>query len=525
MTRGAASYFFMRTIHRTLLLLLALWLILGNIPANGQAYFNKRYANLNTGSQLGFVSAIENDSGYVAYGTAINYPSVGLQALALYFLNPDGEVRRTRHYIMEGANSAFAGSLHQLPDGGYVFAAQSISQVFPFPGSTVLLRVSAIGDTLWTRRWQRNRGEDALSMCVLHDGGFAIVGSVAVGASSSDGVDFVLTRTDANGNTLWWQTYDYLFRDVCYSIVPTPDGGFLLGGLSYDQQRYQSFLVKTDSLGGEQWRRTFGSVAFDYGVASVAALHDGSYAVGIPTGTGGTPGPLARLRSIIYKLDAQGQTIWQRACGPSRQSSEIYALHELPDGSLVAAGQQVDDTAPLMPEGTVFKLCPDGDSLWFRTYKILAGPNSHNYLSDLRPTSDGGFVAAGYLFANPPDTGSSDGWVFRLDSAGHLLAGGPPVARRCQLVGVDAPQAAGTGVEVWPNPATDGYFTLHLPQKAGPASLTLADAHGRTVWSGQASGTQSGTTRLDLSRYPAGLYLLRVGWPDGRTSHHRLARP
>ncbi len=468
--------------HRLVFLLLLVgWLVTGAGPANGQAYFSTRYTGTIAGSTLGFTSVIETDSGYVCLGSAYDYPTTGSSAVALYFLNPDGGLRRTRYYVFASANPGFAGSLHQVADGGYVFAAQTTLPVFPRGGSTLLLRVSAAGDTLWTRRWKRTRGEDALSMCVLPDGGFAVVGSMAMGASSNDGVDFVLTRTDANGDTVWRQTYNNLFQDYGYNVASTPDGGFLLGGFSYDRQQHDSFVVKTDSLGAEQWRRTFDSGGLDDGLATVAALSDGNYAVGIPTGTGGQPGtPSAQFRPTIYKLDAQGQTLWQRRCGPSRPYSEMHALHELPDGSLVAAGQQVDDTAPLMPEGTVFKLCPDGDSLWFRTYKILAGPNSHNYLSDLRPTSDGGFVAAGYLFANPPDTGSSDGWVFRLDSAGHLLAGGPPVARRCQLVGVDAPQAAGTGVEVWPNPATTGVYVRVAADRLQPAGeIRFYDALGR----------------------------------------------
>ncbi len=479
MTRGAASYFFMGTMHRILFLLLIGWLGASNEPANGQAYFNKRYANPIVGEPLGFGSVAPTGSGYVAAGDATNFPTPGLTSLALYFLDSTGQQRRTR--FVPDANIGAANSVYQLADGGYIVAAQRISPVFPFPGVTLLCRFTPAGDTLWTRRWRRARAEDALSMCVLPDGGFAVAGALAVGANSSAGIDFLLTRTDANGNIRWWQAYNNLLQDVCYSIAPTPDGGFLIGGYSYDRQQYDAFVVKTDSLGTEQWRRTFGAGALDDGIACVTALRDGNYAVGVSIGTGGTPGtPWVLRRSTIYKLDAQGQILWQRAYGPSREVSGVYSLHELPDGSLVAAGQQADGTAAQSVEAIALKLCPDGDSLWLRSYKMVSGPNSNNYLRDLRPTADGGFVAGGFIHPSMPDTGRGSGWVFRLDSAGHLLAGGPPVARRCQLVGVDAPRPVGTGVEVWPNPATTGVYVRVAADRPQPAGeIRFYDALGR----------------------------------------------
>ncbi|MBC7447360.1 MAG: T9SS type A sorting domain-containing protein [Hymenobacteraceae bacterium] len=396
-----------------------------------------------------------------------------------------------------------------------------MSVTFPITRSMMLWRFTAAGDTLWTRQWYRGEGETAHSLCILPDGGFALIGAIATGLANGAAVELSLTRTDSAGNLLWWRTYDNLLQNKGFTISVCPDGGFLLGGYSYDLSQTDSFVVKTDSLGNVEWQRSFGSPTQDDGGTTVLALRDGTYLAIADVGTRVVNSDQLR-RHIVYHLDSAGRTLSARRYGPEGTANELYAAHELADGSVILAGQQSRPDGSRRPEALVLKLCPDGEEVWSRTYRLLDGPDSHNYLRDLRRTADGGFVAAGFLFAFPPDTGTTTtGWVFRLDSAGYVQAGGTPPPVRCRPVGLPAPAegAPASGVAVWPNPASDGRFAVRASRPG--ARYVVADALGRVVAAGALAG---GETPLDLRAQPAGVYVLRLSWPDGRAVRRRLVR-
>ncbi|MCC2545192.1 T9SS type A sorting domain-containing protein [Hymenobacter sp. BT175] len=68
--------------------------------------------------------------------------------------------------------------------------------------------------------------------------------------------------------------------------------------------------------------------------------------------------------------------------------------------------------------------------------------------------------------------------------------------------------ALAAGLEVFPNPSTDGVFTLRMRTGAATGDAILLDALGREVFRQTVSG--AGPTVLDLSRQPAGVYMLRL---------------
>jgi hypothetical protein len=74
--------------------------------------------------------------------------------------------------------------------------------------------------------------------------------------------------------------------------------------------------------------------------------------------------------------------------------------------------------------------------------------------------------------------------------------------------------SSASGVTVYPNP-TRGSFTARWSE-SGPATLTLMDVQGRTLW--QTTGATSGTP-VRLSGYAAGVYVLTV---ETETESHRV---
>jgi len=490
------------------------------LPVQAQTYFQERVPHNGQQSYVG--SMMPTDSGYVTMGSARD-PVARTFSMLIRWLDPQGTLLRAREYTRPGYTygAAEGDNLMMLPDGGFVVSAGC----HPPSGDsyTMLWRFNAQGDTLWTRSYPLGVPTFAFSNCATADGGFAITGEI-LPANGQQHV--LLLRTDSAGNMLWYRQYHSRPFNMGYSVRATADGGFLLGGYTYDAgfRNADTYVIKTDSVGTSQWQRTLGARSLNDLVGRVRSLADGNYAV---LSTIGKPsiGGFEQGRFIVYKLSGQGQTMWQREIGPTRTSTDAYALLELPDGSLVGAGQDGDPTGATprgnsFPQGAMFKLCPNGDSLWYRNYKLLLGGNSHHYLRCLRPTADSGFVAGGYLFANPPDVGTSDGWVFKTNQYGQVNPGTLPPMITCQPMGLSPePGAAEELVSVYPNPSATGRFTVELT--AGMATITVTDALGRQVLH---LTTHEPETTLDLSRQPAGLYLLRLMWPDGRSLTRKLLR-
>jgi len=496
------------------LLLFFLW----RLPAFAQGYFNERYTNSNSGYQSGLTNIVPLDSGgYLGFGQADNYPYLGSKVLQLRWLDAQGQQTQLRYFGQPGRlhYSTFDAGLMVVP-GGYALAG-SVS-LNNGENQATLWRFSSQGDSLWYHQY--DSATIATSACRTLDGGYMIVGNVVTSFNPVDG-DVMLLRTDSLGNKQWLRHFGMGFSDEGYSIAPTPDGGFLVGGVvTYQTASTNSdaFVYKLDSLGNEQWHHTYGGSRED-NWSKVRVLSDGNYLVAMSLWQAVING-YHQYRTLVVKLTPQGQELWRRYVGPTRKNQVLFSLLELADGSVVIAGSHSDPTGaqPVgngYPEGFAFKLCADGDSVWFRSYKKLSGSRSHNYLRDFRLAPDGGFIGAGFLFAVAPDTGSNDSWAFKVDAHGYLQPGGTPPMVPCAPLGI-APPASAVLVDLWPNPTPDGHFTL----EAEPgATLTITDALGRTI--STTSNLAPGTSHL-LPR--PGLYLLRLTWPDGRSTTHKLLR-
>ncbi len=392
----------------------------------------------------------------------------------------------------------------------------------------MLWRFNALGDTLWTRTYVAPDPTIAYGMCRTLDGGYALVGTTLRRRPTGDQYQqAMLLRVDSAGTLLWRRYYGNQDETTTYFVTATPDGGFLLSGYARTPlfaPHSSSYLLKVNAAGTPLWQKLVGDSTVINGAGPVLVTRDGNYLLpaieGQPFIYNYRRGPQS-----LYKFTPAGQLLWHRTLGPTRTIPAALAAVELADGAVVVAGQQNDtiDRRVGVTEAFAYKVCADGDSVWFRTYRYLNGPRSDNYFSGFCAAPNGGFLGTGYLFATPPDTGTSDGWAFRIDSMGYLMAGGAPPARVCpRPTGVGLPGGAteAAAVSVYPNPSATGVFTL---AGAGGAEAVVTDALGRVVRR-QSVAAGTGPAPLDLSGAPPGVYLLRLRWGDGRAVTFKLLR-
>lgn len=92
------------------------------------------------------------------------------------------------------------------------------------------------------------------------------------------------------------------------------------------------------------------------------------------------------------------------------------------------------------------------------------------------------------------------------------------------VLGNRAVAASQLGLNVYPNPSTDGRFTVAAQQARGAVAWRVFDALGRQVVANQPGATPAGSLTVDLSREKAGLYTLELRTDAGVAQQKLVVR-
>ncbi|MBU1935932.1 T9SS type A sorting domain-containing protein [bacterium] len=303
-------------------------------------------------------------------------------------------------------------SMEQTSDGGYVLAGV-VEPMSTYSADFWMVKTGENGDSLWCRAYGDQNSDWCYSVHQTADGGYALAGyteSLMSGRS-----DFLLLKTDENGDSLWSRTYGGLCDDYCQAAAITSDGGYLLVGMTIncEEFHYDFFILKTDANGDSLWSRTYGGSRDDV-CSSVAQTSDGGYILGGWTNSFG-PGMPWSNNFWLIKTDANGDSLWSRIYG-GRDDDECYSVLQTSDGGYVSAGvKRLSSPHWPDPDMWIIKMDANGDSLWSRTF----GKGGSEECHCVRQTEDGGYILAGYT--NSYGARSLDFWLVRLDEHGERL--------------------------------------------------------------------------------------------------------
>jgi len=306
-------------------------------------------------------------------------------------------------------------------------------------------------------------------------------------------------KTDSLGNLKWQKTYNYSTGTYQinngYSIDITTDGGYIIGAEcgSTSITQFSSLIVKTDSLGNVKWK----SIPVYDGSAFVAATSDGGGIVTCSYAT--TSQPLDEL--YVLKYDVSGSIQWQKKFGPPTYGNYPWGIYVTKDSNYIVTGNTTIDSSQHIV-GFVTKISSIGNMAWYGTYDFYKGTNDQNYLRDIEPTSDGGYVASGFAWPYIETRQyHEDVWVIKLDSNGCDTIGHCPV-----VTGINEISPESNSVKIFPNPST-GIFTFNLSGNNEKANLIIYNMLGENICKTEFN---TGTTQINLSSQPAGIYLYRI---------------
>ena len=290
--------------------------------------------------------------------------------------------------------------------------------------------------------------EVAREMIELREGGFAMVGSTNsidgdfIDRSSNDW-DLFLIKMDQQGEVTWKKTYGGSADDFGFSLLETPEGGFVLMGYSNSQDGdvpptmgyHDNWIIKVDASGGVIWKKSMGYSGHDHAY-NVILTSDGGYFlngfldVTASNGKGNSGKSSQANRHGVgefwcHKIDADGNIQWQRYFGGTNNDRSYDAIQTRQGNFLVVGTSESEDVDIKNPKGGydvwVVMVSSSGDLIWENSY----GGSLVDEASKVIEDSNGNFRIIGNTHSKDMDVtnakGSSDVWQITIDKSGKLI--------------------------------------------------------------------------------------------------------
>jgi hypothetical protein len=301
----------------------------------------------------------------------------------------------------------------------YGRALQTHPQGFAFAGTQIKDGIAHIfiglTDIQGELEWMRMSEVDSVygwSLALTPDGGFLVAGNIQVPETDPVsgpylGSDVFLVKFDSLGNEEWGKSYGGPKVDAGRAIVPTDDGHYLIGGYtrSYGNGNFDYYLIKVDQDGNELWSTTLGSPAAELAHGLIRTA-DGNFVIVGRKNDGG-----ANLQDIyLVKTNAAGQELWSTAI-PLAGIQAGNSVREMADGRLLVSGETRD--SPNDDRDVILaRLEANGNLQFVHTYGGWLG-DAANVVA---PLANKGAALAG--FTHSFGAGNADNYLIRTDSLG-----------------------------------------------------------------------------------------------------------
>jgi hypothetical protein len=364
--------------------------------------WNKTYGGAEWEDAKALVQTV--DGGYALAGWTTSF-GAGNADFWLVKTDASGTEQWNKTYGGTTYDSAYA--LVQTADGGYALAGDTDS-IGAGSWDFWLVKTDSAGTMMWNKTYGGTEWDEAHALVQTNDGGYALAGwTRSFGAGSSDSW---LVKTDVNGNEQWNKTYGETSSDFAQAIVQTSDGGYAIAGgtASFGAGDIDFWLVKTDAIGTVQWNKTYGTIAGEWAYALVQT-GDGGYALAGATGSFG----VYNWDFWLVKTDASGNTQWSKNYGGTKDE-EAYALVAAGDGGYALAGY-TDSIGAGERDFWLVKTDVHGTYEWSKTY----GGTEWEVADTLVETSDGGYALAGLTWSF--GAGERDFWLVKTEPWGDVV--------------------------------------------------------------------------------------------------------
>lgn len=316
------------------------------------------------------------DGSYVLAGTSYSgisgektSPNHGARDLWLVKLAPDRQITWQHNY--GGNGTEVLNDIISTRDGGFLVVAHSNSDISGEKTATPLgdydlwvLKLNSAGD----QEWQKSFGGSGIEIDgKVHQtpkGHYVIAANSSSGISGNKTVpaygflDYWLFEIDPAGDLLWQKSFGGNNADTFTDMIPTADGGYLLGGDTSSEvsgnktipmkSMVDLWLIKTDSRGEPEWQRSYGGD--NHGVQWMAQINqtEGGFLIGAMSASGignDKTEPNRGDRDFwMLRINEHGAVCWDKTLGGD-SLDQPHTSFEDSEGNFVVGGWTDSDAS------------------------------------------------------------------------------------------------------------------------------------------------------------------------------------
>jgi hypothetical protein len=492
-----------------------------------------------------------------------------------HILKLDQQGQKVWEKYFSGNQHDYLGSTVSTREGGFLLAGTSYSSMaldkkHKGNGSSDIwvIKIDGNGEEEWQRTIGTRYSEEARSVTQTTDEGYIIAGSTNHPKLGYGSKDVLVTKLDRTGKVINQLILGGKGLDEVEKVIPTKDGGVLMGIYSrsgtYDGQprsKVNSKEVNSNSRSSIDNNTSTSTITNNN--PSNANGQDGTESYDINF-YGKSDDNYGEGDYWIVKLDKNGNVQWERNFGGS-EDDHIRTM-ALTDSGYIIGGESRSGTSgnksAKLEEGTdlwVLALDEDGNEQWQRSYNfrnrdVLMSLNEIKEQREKNKEGTKGFLIGGYTQAEGRVQKNDETfWMLYIDRNGkevwrkyvegrdkkkeerltsallnrdgsYILAGtsaeelGRENWKVVKLLDSDVEDLMeNKDIQIYPNPVKD-YCYVELgvggfeSGSAGglSADIYVYDMTGKVI---QQLNTKNRVTKVDTSKLPQGVYIIKANIP------------
>ncbi|RZJ87993.1 MAG: T9SS type A sorting domain-containing protein [Chryseobacterium sp.] len=437
-------------------------------------------------------------------------------------LNQQGEEVWEKYF--SGQNHDFLSATVATQEGGFLLSGTSFSskgldkKEDSKGGSDIwLIRINEFGDELWQKTLGTTQNEEAKAVIQTTDFGFFVAGNVQNAAKGYGSKDVLVSRLDKNGKELSQIIVGGKGLDEVEKMIPTIDGGALLGIYSRSNtggsKKTENFgegdywIVKLSKDGKVEWEKNFGGKGDDHlrtlAMTSIGYIvggesrseRSGNKTVGIEEGTD----------VWLISLNDRGEEIWQKSYN-FKNRDILMGMNMIKTGDdknskgILLGGYTQAEGRIEADDETFWMLYLDqnGNEQWRKHVKGESRKKEER-LSDIKLNSDGSIILAG---TSAEELGKENWKIVKLGDK-----------QLDQLI-------EKLDIKIYPNPVSD-YCYVEIGFDFKEADITLYDMGGRQI---QTLKTKNKVTKINTQNLIQGAYLVTIKTDNNKTANAKIIK-
>ncbi|HEX7870762.1 MAG TPA: T9SS type A sorting domain-containing protein [Chryseobacterium sp.] len=456
-------------------------------------------------------------------------------------LNQQGQEVWDKYF--SGENHDFLSATVATQDGGFLLAGTSYSgkgldkkDALKGGSDIWLIRINEFGDELWQKTLGTSQDEEARSVIQTVGLGFMVAGNVQNAPNGFGSKDVMVTTLDKNGKVLSELVLGGKGLDEVEKIIPTPDGGALLGiysrsGLATGNKTVSNddktnpvktqFIAKTTENYGEgdywivklnkdgkvEWEKNFGGKADDH--LRTMAFTSSGYIIGGESRSERSGNKTVGIEEgtdvWLISLNTKGEEQWQKSYN-FKNRDILMGMNVISTGDnkkskgVLLGGYTQAEGRIEADDETFWMLYIDNSSneQWRKHVKGESRKKEER-LSDLKMNKDGSIILAG---TSAEELGKENWKIVKLGDS-----------QIDQLIEKQ-------DMKIYPNPVSD-YCYVEIGFDFKEADITLYDMGGRQL---QSLKTKNKVTKINTQNLIQGAYLIVIKTDTEKTANAKIIK-